>query len=146
MSKISVLKSNGQWSNPIYGLDKIHLMKSAIQREYTKTYILGEKEDVDFSTTMMTLEDLEIDTEIITTAFTGNLPVVSSNVNWYLFNKNAGVNLNEAKLLKMRLSTLQIIAKEEALLTPIYNALIKAAEILSPTPNEYCLLFKFEDE
>lgn len=147
MSKISVLKSNGQWSEPIFGLDKIHLMKSAIQHEYAKTKYWKERVDGDKYADTCILEELEIDTMKINTDFMDENRVIENNiVNWFFFNKNAGVDLSKAKLIKMRLSTLQEIAKHETLLTPIYDALIKAADIPSPTPNEYCLTFKFEVE
>lgn len=147
MSKISVLKSNGQWSEPILGLDKVHLMKSAIQHEYTKTEYWKERAYGDKYADTCILEELEIDTMKIYTDFMDEYPVIENNiVNWFFFNKNAGVDLSKAKLLKMRLSTLQEIVKYETLLAPIYDALIMAAEIPSPTPDEYCLTFKFEAE
>ena len=146
MSKISVLKSNGKWSNPVYGLDKVHLMKSAIQSEYTKTDYWCERM-CDRVPSTIALNELEIDAEIITTRFMDECPVIEdSSVRWFYFNRYAGVELRKAKLLKMRLSTLQEIKKFGVLLSPIYDALIKAADIPSPTPHEYCLTFKFEEE
>lgn len=147
MSKISVLKSNGQWSEPVYGLDKVHLVKCAIQYEYSKTNYWYERVCGERYPSNIELKELEINTKKITTDFMDECPVIENNsVDWFYFKKYSGIDLPKAKLLKMRLSTLEEMRNKAVLLSSMYDKLITSADIPSPTPEEYCLTFKFEEE
>ena len=141
MSKISVFTSFGQWSSPICGLDKVHLMWSAIKREYIQTdyyKTMGDEYNPDYGITCE-LKNLEIDNQKITTDSIFYNPEDGS-INWI------STSLSRAKSFKMRLCTLQQMAEEDKYASAMYNALIKAAQIPSPAPTNYCLMFKFEDE
>lgn len=143
MSKITVSKPNGQWSEPIYGLDKIRLMKSAIQYEYTATnYWYDRVCKTDFGKDY-TLCELEINGQEISARFMDEYPIIDDDkIIWSFFNKD----LTKAKFLKMRLATLKEMADNATYLKSVYNALIEMAEVPTPTPEGYCLTFRFEAE
>lgn len=143
MSKISVLKPNGQWSEAIYGLDKICLMKSAIHFEYTATHYWYDRVcNIDDYAKDYILCELEIDAQSVSARFMDDYPVEDNRIIWAFFKKD----LAKAKIFKMRLSTLKEMAEYATYLKPVYDVLIELAEIPTPTPEGYCLSFKFENE
>jgi len=145
MSEIKVLKPNGQWSEAIYGLDKVHLMKIAVQYEYTKTnYCIDESNDVDIYENDYTLRELEIDGQKFNARFIDRDPAIEHDICWPRFYQRK--DLTKAKFLKVRLSTLIEIANNSTYLKSVYNKLIENAEVPTPTPEGYCLNFKFADE
>lgn len=170
MSKISVLTPLGQWSEPIVGLDKIHLLKEAIQFEfdilhaewkerrgckdacidYDEVKLLDDEEELrradNHLELFMPLCELEINTKKITKRSMNNNPTENPRIDWKYFKTTSGVDLSKAKLLKMRLGTLQQMADSATYLAPIYKELIAAAKVPSPTPEYYCLTFKFKNE
>lgn len=170
MSKISVLTPLGQWSEPIVGLDKIHLLKEAIQCEFGVLYADWKEREgrkdacIDYDEVklvddeellrkaenhpelFMPLCELEINTKEITKRSMNDNPTENPRVDWKYFKTASGIELSKAKLLKMRLETLQKMADKATYLSPIYKELIAAAEVPSPTPVNYCLTLKFENE
>ena len=170
MSKISVLTHLGQWSEPIAGLDKIHLLKEAIQCEFDVLYADWKKREgwkdayTDYNDYkelddeemckmrenryeyFMPLCELEINTKEITKRSMNGNPTENPRVDWKYFKTASGIELSKAKLLKMRLETLQKMADKATYLSPIYKELIAAAKVPSPTPVNYCLTLKFENE
>lgn len=154
MSKIKVLTSSGQWSNEILGLDKVNLMKMAIQQEFTHVYASWKEKyrdycDEDFSIEdfeyNMPLPELEIDCNVILKQMINDNSTSNGHVNWSYFTEQSGVELQNAKTLKMRLSTLQELADSSTYLSAVYKELIAAADIPEPTSG-HCLTFKFEEE
>lgn len=154
MSKIKVLTSSGQWTNEILGLDKVNLMKRAIQQEFSHVYSSWKEKyrdyrDEDFSGEdfeyYMPLPELEIDCKVILKQMMNDNPTSNEHVNWAYFSKYSGIDLQEAKTLRMRLSTLQELADSSTHLSAVYKELIAMAEVSEPTSN-HCLMFKFEEE
>lgn len=158
MSKISVLKPNGQWATPICGLDKVHLMKRVVQCELENLPLWKnpglDEDDPYFEEFIRDFYHTYLpETEInLKSVYRGQLTAdpldkfTGKYVNWKFFQEKTKIDISKAKVFKMRLVTLQDIAKHDDLLRPIFDALIKAADIPSPTPTEYCLTFKFEAE
>lgn len=62
------------------------------------------------------------------------------------FDKAEKLKLSEAKTMKLPLGILKAISKEVSYLTPIYDEIIRKAILPSPTPKDYCVMLKFEEE
>lgn len=139
MSKIKVWTSQGKWSEEIVGLDKVHLMKEAI---HLACNCMDENEEPIENP----LLDFEIDNIVLDDDFVKDAD--SSGVFfWSSFSSaNSQIKLAEAKSMKLPLGILKIISKEVSYLTPVYDEIIRKAILPSPTPKDYCVILKFEEE
>lgn len=141
MSKIKVWTSQGKWSEEIVGMDKIHLMKEAIL--LACNCVDENEEPIEHP-----LQDFEIDSIALDDDFDKELDSNADRVFfWSRFSSaNPGIKLAEAKSVKLPLGILKIISKEVSYLTPVYDEIIRKAILPSPTPGNYCVILKFEEE
>ena len=166
MSRINVFTSCGQWSKTICGLDKVHLMRRAIKYEYVKTGYWEKKTERESDLDLSGLPDdypleflrddnyilsgLEIDLKTINANFMDGVSGLKYRskdyIDWHLFKEVTKIDLSKVQLFKMRLCTLQQMAEKDILASAMYKALIEAALIPSPTPDNYCLMFCFGNE
>lgn len=136
MSKIRVWTTEGGWSKEFKGLDKIHLMKCAIedachicdkQGEYLEDPLKG----FEFNAKAIDADGLYTEGD-----FAREHPV------WRRFQ----LDFSSVDTFKVPLFFIENHDYKSGFLLPFYEDLIEAAKVPSPAPADYCLLFKFEDE
>lgn len=150
MSKIKVYTSKGNWSEDVVGLDKVHLIKDAIRTMClcydNRTSELINEPLKDFEIDRSELDD-DFDRNAIEQFLDDNGKIIEVDRFWAHFNDvNQHVKIREAKTFKLPLNTLKSISKDYRYLTSIYDEIISRALVPAPTPKDYCLLLKFEDE
>jgi len=136
MSKIKVWTIDGEWSKEFKGLDKIHLMKCAIEDAYRCCDEQGDwPEDP--------LKDFEFNAKPIDAAelYEKDDPERKNPV-W----RRLKLDFSSVETFKVPLFLIENYERESGFLNPFYEDLIEAAKVPSPAPADYCLLFKFEDE
>lgn len=151
MSSIKVWTSDGDWSTPINGCDKVHLMKEAITYEC----LCLPKEDYDLYTSVVTYEDgtktsetvhkskLQIDNNLIDVA---KFRDDDKNFDDRSFSVLGQQMIPQATFFKMKLSTLNGMAEKDAVMTDLYKKIVECAKVSSTAKKDYCLLMMFEDE
>lgn len=137
MSKIKVWTPDGEWSNEVEGLDKIHLMKKAIRMA---SNFVEEIPDP--------FEGYEIDNGMISSDFEMKPSIPDFYFDfWRNFNHaNGGDIISKATNFKLPLCDFKSLIKYDSLCAPLYNELLSAAKIPATASKDYCLLFKFVDE
>lgn len=136
MSKIRVWTIDGEWSKEFKGLDKIHLMKSAIEDachicDKHGEYLEDPLNGFEFNANPIDADRLYDEDDSY-----------RENPVW----RRLQPALSSVETFKVPLYIIKAFASECNSLTPIYEELIDAAKVPSPAPEDNSLLFKFEDE
>lgn len=151
MSSIKVWTSEGDWSTPINGCDKVHLMKEAIKFEFLRLteedydLYLSDVTDADGKKTSETVHQskLQIDNKLVDLAeFRDDEGYFDERV-LDVFRRKM---MPQASFFKMKLSTLNGMAKEDTVMANLYNKIAACAKVPSAAKKDYCLLMMFEDE
>ena len=143
MSKIRVW-ANGRWSDEISGLDKVYLIKTAIQ---SQLYLISYEDAV------KALEGFEINHYIVSDVldkdgdyYNEDGIVNKENEESILKSLNRIIPLSQAKSFIMPLAVLEVMKKREPTLAAIYEKIISAAKAPTTDPSKYCVFLRFEDE
>lgn len=143
MSKIKVYTSKGNWSEDVVGLDKLHIIKDAIR---SMCICCDDEPLKGFEIDNSELDD-DFDRNAIEQFLDDDGKIIEIDRFWSRFHgANKHVKIREAKTFKLPLNTLKLISKKYRYLTSIYDEIISLALVPVPTPKDYCLLLKFEDE
>lgn len=142
MSKINVWTSDGEWSKEVEGLDKIHLMKKTI-------FVVAEPFDVFDEPFSFPWKNFEINSEAF--CYVPEMGEEKAGLEpyyfWCYFNKANGKDMiPKAKTFKLPIAALKKVIKNDLLCAPLFDELIAAAKVPVTASEDYCLLFKFEDE
>ena len=149
MSSIKVWTSNGNWSEPVNGCDKIHLIKEAIERECSIAKIKYKEDHFRLAEREVTWVPYGPDDEFF---YNSGLQVDNKEITLsYLINEYWHVDfklldLSNASFFKMHLSTLEEMAKEEKIMSAVYTKLINLAKVPEKVSKGYCLFFMFAKE
>ena len=143
MSKIRVW-TDGRWSDEISGLDKVYLIKTAIQ---SQLYLISYEDAVE------ALEGFEINHYRVTDFLDkdGDYYNEDGIVNQkkeesFLNYLNKKIPLSQVQSFITPLAVLKVMKTKEPSLAAIYEKIISATKAPIPTPKGYCLNIKFEDE
>lgn len=143
MSSIQVWTSDGRWSEPVQGLDKLHFMRAAIIRECSSTFEF-------FNGKWDAFQPADTDEDISLKGITiDGVNVNASEVikeQWNIRLNTLSKALSKAKIFQMRLSTLLKLADEDVCLSTLYKKLVGCANVPSDASDDYGLLFRFSAE
>jgi hypothetical protein len=140
MSTIYVWTSEGDWSWPLFGVDKVHFMEQAILDECKEIYSAfdGKWKDFDKSYCFW-LEGFRVDEKTI---YTKEFIELIDN-QWEFKVSKLNEIFSNAKVFEMPLYTLRNMAADDDHLSAAYNFLIEEAAIPSDAPDSYRLLLMF---
>ena len=151
MSSIKVWTSDGNWSEPVNGCDKIHLIKEAIEREcsiakkkYKGDRLILSAEEVTWGCYGPDDKPYRIFNSGLQV---GNKEIALSNLideDWCVYFER--LDLSNASFFRMHLSTLEEMAKEEKTMSAVYTKLIHLAKVPEKVSKGYCLFFMFANE
>jgi len=137
MSIIRVWTIDGEWSKEFKGLDKIHLMKSAIEDachicdKQTMEYLEDPLKGFEFNAKPIDADGL----------YEGD-DSERENPVW----RRLHLDFSSVETFKVPLFFIEHHESKCGFLNPFYDDLIEASKVPSPAPADYCLLFKFDDE
>ena len=141
MSNIKVwIGTDGRWSESFAGLDKVHIIKSAL---LSRCRSCGDEDALDAA-----FEGFEIDAhkiEISSLEYSWSEYVIS----WNQIEKSNHILIASARTLKLPLPAFEEMAaaeKSKGYIFAAYKEMFKAAKVPEPTPEGYCIMLKFEDE
>ena len=142
---MSVIKvwADGRWSNPICGLDKVYLIKTAILSQYSPADYLDNPDDYE-----SLLDGFEINgTHIYADDFQeDHYKSKEWDRFWRRFQGHMKFELKNVESFTFPIAVLRHMCRADASLSAKYDEIIEASKAPVSTPGGYCLFLKFEDE
>ena len=149
MSRISVWTPKGTWSAPVCGLDKVHLVKEAIEISSEAEIKKAIEKSEYWENIPIPLDDYEIDSksivnrvQILKEEYDNGEEIISTIQVICLKTGGEVVNAADSRIFMMPLAVLKELEKKDTLYTETYKYLIAQLEASSVS----CVMLKFEDE